>query len=273
VEQLAHLGVGEIVAVDFDRVAEHNLSRIVGASAKDARRGTKKVEVARRLVSRIDPSVRLIAVDGDVVDRHVAELLTRADFIVLATDSHLSRLVVNAIAHAHLIPAVQIGAKVDVRPDGSIEQIYCAVRPILPPDGCLHCAGVIDPLALHRETATKEERVAQDYLGEDSGVVDPSVITLNAVTAAAAMNVLLFSAVGFGQDGLGRHRIHTPADGEWLKLRVERQDTCPWCSLASHSQFARGDSASLPLRLSTPPPRDGRLGSLRRGWRRLRARA
>ena len=51
VEQLAHLGVGEIIAVDFDRVAEHNLSRIVGARAKDGRRGTKKVEVARSLVS------------------------------------------------------------------------------------------------------------------------------------------------------------------------------------------------------------------------------
>lgn len=273
VEQLAHLGVGEIIAVDFDRVAEHNLSRIVGATAKDARRGTKKVQVARRLVSRIDPSVRLIAVDGDVVDRGIAELLTRADFIVLATDSHLSRLVVNAIAHAHLIPAVQIGAKVDVRSDGSIEQIYCAIRPILPPHGCLHCAGAIDALALHRETATDEERVAQDYLGQDSGVADPSVITLNAVTAAAAMNVLLFSAVGLGQDGLGRHQIHTPADGGWLKLRVERQDACPWCSLASHSQFARGDGASLPLRLSTPPARDGHLGPLRRGWRRLRGRA
>jgi len=271
VEQLAHLGVGEIIAVDFDRVAEHNLSRIVGATAKDARRGTMKVQVARRLVARIDPSIRLTAVDGDVVDRDVAELLTQTDFIVLATDSHMSRLVVNAIANAHLIPAIQIGAKVDVRPDGSIEQIYCAIRPILPPDGCLHCAGVIDPLALHRETATTEERVAQDYLGEDSGVIDPSVITLNAVTAAAAMNVLLFSAVGLGQEGLGRHRIHTPADGGWLTLQVESQDTCPWCSLASHSQFARGDSASLPLRLSTSPPRKGRFGSLRQRWQRLRA--
>ena len=270
VEQLAHLGVGEIIAIDFDSVAEHNLSRIVGATTRDARRATKKVEVSRRLVNRIDPSVRFTSVDGDVVDSHVAELLTRSDFIVLATDSHLSRLVVNATAHAYLIPAVQIGAKVDVRTDGSIEQIYCAIRPILPPNGCLHCAGVIDPLALQRETATGEERVAQDYLGQDSGIIDPSVITLNAVTAAAAMNVLLFSAVGLGQSGLARHMLHTPANGEWLKLQVKRQDTCPWCSLASHSQFARGDGALLPVRLSAPKQPDRRSGPIRRGLRRLR---
>jgi hypothetical protein len=272
VEQLAHLGVGEIVAIDFDRVAEHNLSRIVGASASDARQGVKKVQVARRLVSQIDPSVRFTAIDGDVVEEHVAELLKDVDFIVLASDSHMSRLVVNAIAHAYLIPAVQIGAKVDARPDGSIDQIYCAIRPILAPQGCLHCAGAIDQLALQRETAREQERIAQDYLGQHSGVINPSVITLNAVTAAAAMNVLLFSAVGLGQGGLGRHQIHTPANGRWLKLLVERQEDCPWCSLALHSRFARGDEASLPLRLSGAPLPDGRLGGLRSVWQRLRAR-
>jgi len=206
------------------------------------------------------------------VEERVAELLMDVDFIVLASDSHMSRLVVNAIAHAHLIPAVQIGAKVDARPDGSIEQIYCAIRPVLPPHGCLDCAGAIDQLALQRETATEQERIAQDYLGQHSGVVDPSVITLNAVTAAAAMNVLLFGAVGLGQEGLGRHQIHTPADGGWLKLGVERQEDCPWCSLAPHSQFARGDRASLPLRFSVAAETERRAGWLGRWWSRRRAR-
>ena len=213
--------------------------------------------------------MRFTAVDGDVVDRQVAELVMRSDFILLATDNHTSRLVVNAIAQAHLIPAVQIGAKVDVRADGSIEQIYCAVRPILAPDGCLHCAGAIDQGAVHRETVTEEERVAQDYLGKDSKVVDPSVITLNAASAAAAMNVLLLATMGLGQGGIGCHRIHTPADGGWLKLQVSREDTCPWCSRAPHSLFARGDAAALPLSLS-PRPVQAREGTLSRAWRRLR---
>jgi molybdopterin/thiamine biosynthesis adenylyltransferase len=270
IEQLAHLGVGEIIAVDYDTVAEHNLSRIIGATTHDAREDTKKVEVARRLVAQIDPQVRFTALDGDVVDNHVAEQLKHSDFILLASDSHLSRLVVNALANAYLIPAVQIGAKVDVRPDGSIEQIYCAIRPIFPPEGCLHCAGVIDPLALQRETATEEERIAQDYLGQDSGVIDPSVITLNAVTAAAAMNVLLLSTVGLGRGGLGLHQLHTPANGGWLKLQAQRNDGCPWCSLATYSRFARGDGAALPVRLSPPTGPGLPPGLLRRVWRRLR---
>ncbi len=273
VEQLAHLGVGEIVAVDFDTVAEHNLSRIVGATADDARQNTKKVEVARRLAERIDPTVRFTAIDGDVVDAHVAELIKRTDFMVLATDSHLSRLVVNAIANAYLTPAVQIGAKADTRPDGSIEQIYCAVRPILPPDGCLHCAGAIDQVLVQRETATEEERIAQNYLGGDSGEIDPSVITLNAVTAAAATNLFLLSTVGLGQPGLARHRIHTPANGEWLTLQPQRTDSCPWCSQAPQSRLARGDAATLPVRLSAPSVPHRRRRRLRGIWTRLRSAA
>jgi len=270
VEQLAHLGVGEIIAVDFDTVAEHNLSRIVGATARDARRHTKKVQVSRRLVRRIDPSVRFTTVDGDVVDADVAAQLTDVDWILLASDTHSSRLVVNAIAQAYLIPTVQIGAKVDGRADGTIEQIYCAVRPVLAPEGCLYCAGVIDQQALQRETATEEERVAQDYLGGDSGVVDPSVITLNAVGAAGAMNVLLLSAVGLGQSGLGAHQLHTPADGAWLKLQVERDPACLWCSAASHSRFARGDDASLPVRRSDARRPHARPWRFRPAWGRLR---
>jgi ThiF family len=273
IEQLAHLGVGHIFAVDFDTVAEHNLSRVVGATAEDARADTKKVEVARRLAERIDPTVRFTAIDGDVVDADVAARITDADFIVLATDTHLSRLVVNAIANAYLIPAVQIGAKADVRADGSIEQIYCAVRPILPPHGCLHCAGAIDQQLLQRETATEEERIAQDYLGSAGEVIDPSVITLNAATAAAATNLFLLSTVGLGRPALGRHRIHTPADGEWLTLQPQRTEGCPWCSQSPHSVFARGDAASLPLRLSAPSAPSRRHGRLRRGWRRLRSAA
>jgi hypothetical protein len=84
------------------------------------------------------------------------------------------------------------------------------------------------------------------------------------------MNVLFFSAVGLGQAGLAHHRIHTPADGRWLELRVECKDDCPWCSLAPHSQFARGDGASLPVRLSAPPRVAARLGPLRRIWPRAR---
>jgi hypothetical protein len=258
-EQLCHLGVGRIIAVDFDRVEAHNLSRIVGAVPRDARRRRKKVKVAARLAGRIDPSIRFEAVDGDVADPEVADLVSGADFIFVCTDTITSRLVANAIAQAYLIPMVQIGAKVD-RPNDRISSVYVAVRPSFPRQGCLDCAGMIDPVALQREGATKEERAAQNYLNVPD-IVDPSVVTLNGVAASAATNLMLMYAVGMGQSGHLSHRLFDARGGSWLALEPRHDSACLWCGSESASRFARGDSALLPVRAGGGrPSRVGQRG-------------
>jgi molybdopterin/thiamine biosynthesis adenylyltransferase len=251
-EQLAHLGVGSITAIDFDVVKEHNLSRIVGAELRDARESTKKVDVARRLATRIDPGVEFKAVDGDISERETAMLLTQTDFIFLATDSITSRHVANAISQAYFIPMVQIGAKVDLRRGGAIESVYVAVRPVFPGRGCLECAGLISPEALQREAASEEERQAQNYLDLPE-VIDPSVISLNAVGAAAATNVMLMSVVGLARRELLGHQLFDARYGSWLPLEdPDRDPECPWCGSGALSQFGLGAAADLPVRLSAP---------------------
>jgi len=246
-EQLAHLGVGRIIAIDFDIVKTHNLSRIVGATERDAKRKRKKVDVAQALVSRIDPTIEFEPVDGDIADATVAARLLDCDFIFLATDTITSRLVANAIAQSHFIPMVQIGAKVDLRPDKAIESIYAAVRPVFPGRGCLHCAGLISPEALQREAASDEERTAQNYLGLPE-VIDPSVITLNGVAASAATNLMLMSAVGLADEALLAHRLFDAQTGNWLALKDQRRADCLWCGTDHRSRFGRGEDADLPVR-------------------------
>ena len=119
IEALAHLGVGQLTIIDFDRVAEHNLSRIVGSLPRDARRTRKKVDVARRMVRRIDPTITVSTVDGDLADHTAATQFADCDALLVATDTHTSRLVANALACAHLIPTIQIGAKVDLDTRGA----------------------------------------------------------------------------------------------------------------------------------------------------------
>ena len=76
-EWLARLGVGELVAVDFDKVEPSNLSRVVGATRWDAqeflstrrrpwlralgrRLAAYKVHVARRVARQAQPRVRYV---------------------------------------------------------------------------------------------------------------------------------------------------------------------------------------------------------------------
>lgn len=247
IEQIAHLGVGQITAVDPDIVKRHNLSRIIGASERDARNKHKKVHVARDHVQRIDPSIRFNAIDGDISHSDVAEQLLDCDYLLLATDTATARLVANAIAQSFLIPLIQIGAKVELRANGDIEQIYTAVRPVLPRHGCLSCAGLIDPILLQQEVATPEQRAQQNYLGQEY-IADPSVTTLNAAAAAGALNALLMSVIDQADDHLTEHRITLTREGRTLITTPERDPDCRWCGEGSNSRYARADTSLLPLR-------------------------
>jgi hypothetical protein len=247
IEQLAHLGVGQITAVDPDIVKRHNLSRIIGATEHDAREKRKKVHVARDHAHRIDPSIRFNAIDGDISHSDVAQRLLDCDYLLLATDTATARLVANAIAQSFLIPLIQIGAKVELRASGEIEQIYTAVRPVLPRHGCLACAGLIDPILLQREAATPEQRAQQNYLGQED-IVDPSVTTLNAAAAAGALNALLMSVIGQADPYLYEHRITLTREGRVLSTTPERDPDCRWCGDGSDSRYARADPSLLPLR-------------------------
>jgi hypothetical protein len=254
IEELAHLGVGGITAVDFDVVKVHNLSRIVGARRRDARFRRKKVKVARRHARSINPRITFNSLDADVSSNEAVEALKHCDFLFLAGDSHTSRLVFNALGHVFLIPGVQIGAKVETA-NGQVTTAYTAVRPVWPHSGCLVCQQLVDPFVLQQEALSEDEREAQNYLGTPE-VVDPSVITLNAQAVAGAMNTFLFAAIGLAEPDILDHRLTFPASGETMEITPRREPGCRWCGNHEESALATGDIARLPIRHVSSGPRD-----------------
>lgn len=257
-EWLARLGVGHIVAVDFDRVELSNLPRIVGATKRDLRetrwpipwgsRGRHKVDVSRRVAKDANPSIRYDAIVGDVLDESTAKLLSDADFIFLASDTIQSRLVFNALAHQYLIPGVQIGAKVAVVNE-RVGDIFVATRPVLPGDPCLDCYDLIPPARLREEALRPEERRRQRYV-EDEEVIQPSVITLNVLSAAQAVNDVLMMFTGLYNDDVKlRHQIGFMRERTMNIIgEPAKRTTCLDCSNHAKSRRARGDRWRLPCR-------------------------
>jgi molybdopterin/thiamine biosynthesis adenylyltransferase len=249
VQQLAHLGVGRLTVVDFDVVKKVNLSRIVGATSADI--GTKKIDVLRRLAQAAAPGCVYTGIDGDIADADVAAQLLECDFLFLATDTISSRLVFNAIVHRHLIPGIQIGAKVDLEPDGSIGRVYVAVRPVTPTHGCLQCNSLIDPLRLQAENQSAEERVAQNYLNAPE-IIDPSVITLNGIAASHASTVMLCAVTGLGEPGLLNHRLFFATSGDVFSVSPKKLVDCVFCGSGPKSMYALGGPVTdLPVRRPT----------------------
>ena len=242
-ECLAHLGIGRFILVDSDVVEESNLSRIVGATAADARKGTLKVKVAKRLIQGANKNAKVTLIPDDVAKESVARKLVDCDYLFLAADSMRARLVFNALVHQYLIPGVQLGSKIRQNPDGTLADVMSANRPVRPGCGCLWCNQLIDPTALAKEAKSDEERKAQEYGVEEP---NPSVVSLNAIAAAHGVNDFLLDYLGLrtkAEPVLYEH-FHCLSRKRDL-VQPRRDSDCSECSYQG-SRFGRGDLFELP---------------------------
>src|SRR5579863_316539 len=121
-ELLGRLGVGQIVVVDPDRANNTNLPRLIAASKWDAWLGEglfdrlgplrpiasvlrrRKVDLAARNIRRANLDASVNRIFGTIADSPNVRELCTCDFIFLAADEMIARLVFNAIVHQYLIP-------------------------------------------------------------------------------------------------------------------------------------------------------------------------
>lgn len=255
-EYLARLGVGHLVVVDFDRIDDTNNPRVVGTRPHDlthwssfpllARllrwRPSHKVTIAERVAREANPSIRYEAIVGNVTDPTVAEHLLDCDAIFLAADSMQARLVVNAICHQYLIPTWQVGAKVVNDPSGAIQDVFSVIRRLVPGETCLWCNELINPTRLAEEAASQEQQAAQRYV-ED--VPAPSVITLNAVACAHAVDQYLFTSLGLREQSNDIHWLKFQPSTDGHKFQKPRRE--PDCS-ECQGRLGAGRLKKLPLK-------------------------
>lgn len=268
IEYLARLGVGHLVVIDPDRIERSNLPRVVGSHRRDARPwltdpalpatlralgrrlSTPKVRAAQRLARQANPNVKFDAVAADVTVDAVAKSLTDCDFIFLAADSMRARLVFNALVHQYLIPGCQVGAKVQLGAGGSVTDVFSVIRPVAPGFGCLWCNELISPAKLQEEATSASQLRRQRYV-DDPAVVAPSVITLNAVAAAHAVDEYLLSVTGLlpSDYELCWRRFHPAATAAGSRVVAELPRRDPGCTeCTEHGRLGAGDAASLPTR-------------------------
>ena len=240
-EYLARLGVGHLVLIDPDVIDSSNLSRVVGATRIDVETGQLKTQIAVRHAREMAIHATLQPVADDVSHHSVAQVLRDCDFIFLAADSMRARLVVNALAHQYFIPAIQMGARIRRGDGGNLEDAMSAVRHIRPGTGCLWCNGLIDPTQLAIEAKSDTERKEQAYGVQEP---NPSVITLNAVAAAHAVNDFLFDFLGLrtGDVEVAYHHFHFHR-GKAQRVMPRQSPECRECV----HRLAMGDALELPV--------------------------
>ena len=157
-----------------------------------------------------------------------------------------ARLVFNALVQQYYVPGVQLGAK--VRPDeisGDLLAAYSVTRQVRPEQGCLLCNQLINPTKLADEWKTDAEREDQHY---GTNTANPSVVTLNAVSAAHAVNDFLFDFLHLRDAPTARapYERFDQLSGAHERIHPRRDASCSECSKHDASRLGMGDEVRLP---------------------------
>lgn len=248
VQGLAHLGVGSMIVVDDDVVEPTNLNRLVGATVHDAERRRPKVSVAARLARRIDPSARVRAIRGSVLDPDVWPWLRAADVVLGAVDTDAARWALNALAVQYARMLIDVGAEIDSTGDLEVGGHVAVVRPGGP---CLRCLSGYEPAraAAQLDPELEQLKRAEGYLVGDEEPA-PAVLSLNQVVTGVALSTLVAEVAGWGRPadyvlidlvGPAMHRLDGIAD-----------PCCPVCGMDGVAGL--GELAGVPVVARAAPP-------------------
>ncbi|MBX3680107.1 MAG: tRNA threonylcarbamoyladenosine dehydratase [Rhodocyclaceae bacterium] len=106
-EALARSGVGHIVLIDLDHVAESNINRQIHALEETL--GAAKVETMAQRIRAIDPAARVDAIDEFVTAENAESLLAGCDWVIDAIDQVKVKVAVIGLCHRLGIPVVTAG--------------------------------------------------------------------------------------------------------------------------------------------------------------------
>ena len=199
---LAAAGVGHLLVNDFDTVDLSNLQRQILHTTADL--GRAKTESARLSLQRLNPEVRITALQGRLSPEELLAASAEADVVLDCSDNLATRFAVNRACFDGRKPLVS-GAV--IRFEGQL----AVFRPGVGESPCYNC---LYPVADELGETCSQTGVVAPLPGIIGSMQALEAIKLLAVTPASRTGVLLlFDAMTL----------------EWQRVRLPRNPECPTC--------------------------------------------
>lgn len=248
-EQLARLGFGQVILIDFDKLELRNLNRIVNSTLEDAKAQRPKVFAFADAVTRYRGEGVAVPVNASISTREAVLQASQADVMFSCVDTLDARQIADLLGASFLIPLFDVGVSIPTRKakrGAAIADVCGRIDYVSPGGPTLQDRGVYDPASLRAEylrrsapDAHKEEMQA-GYL---RGVTEeaPAVIALNMRAASACVMEFIARAYPF------RHEPNARYVRTQFSLAANEEEAFPVESfqLATNPQFARGDLEPL----------------------------
>jgi len=222
-QQLAYLGVAAFALIDFDIVTESSLNRLIGARDADVAAGTKKIVVAERMISQINPEASVELVDGRIADPKAESLVAWAEVVFGCVDRDIHRLELTETCARHRKSYFDLASDTggDEDPWYGGRVLYCSGN------GCLVCLKLLDQTQIALDRMAPAERAADERIyGVDRGALaqqGPSVVSVNGVVASLAVTEFMVHVTGLrdpmlqltyrGDLGVVRKSMDQPEEG------------------------------------------------------------
>jgi hypothetical protein len=224
-EQLARLGFGEIIVIDFDKIESRNLNRILNATLADAKAGRLKVEMFASAVKLCRKDCDVRCVPESIATRDAVLAACEADILLSCVDTAEGRHIADRLAAYCAMPLFDLGVSIPTRTgsgdEREVAEVCGRIDYVFPGGSTLLDRGVYDAAMLEAEYLARtapdafHQKLADGYL---RGIAEqaPAVITLNMRAASDAVMEFIARAFPFRHTPNSSHArtLFMLADGD-----------------------------------------------------------
>ncbi len=232
VQQLAHLGFGNFLLFDSQKIDKSNLNRLIGATEKDVIKKELKVNIAKKTILVLRPKASIETFTSRW--QNDTEKLKTADIIFGCIDNFAQRRDLEALARRHLIPYIDIGMDVQIVPAQDPRMVGQVIlsMPIFP---CMNCMQFLN-----------ERSLAQEASRYGSAGQNPQVVWVNGVLASTAVGIAVSLLTDWNSID-NRNYIYISLDGN--KNTLTKHPRTPYIpNVCSHYKIEQiGDPVYTPL--------------------------
>lgn len=196
-QQLAFLGVGAIDVIDPEELDVTNRNRYVPSENSDPIPGTLKVDIADRLITRIDPAIKVSKIPYSLRTRQAFEAVIASDFVFGCVDTDGIRLLLLMLCAANEKPLMDISSDTEKQDElryGGRVSFFSKSR------GCLLCLRQIDAseagLELEAPAAANERAAIYGVERAELAEKGPSVVSINGVVASLGVTEYMVETTG-----------------------------------------------------------------------------
>lgn len=200
IEQLARLGVGELVLVDDDHMEDRNTNRILNSTMEDARLLRPKVEVLAEAIQRIGFGTKVLPINKNLWNPDVIREVAQCDVLFGCMDTVDGRFLLNSLATYYTLPYFDLGVRLEAVPvgpkKGNIREVCGSVHYVQPGRSSLMSRDLFTMQQVAEAGLRRNDPQAHAQQRRDGYITGaqehrPAVIFVNMYFAALSINELL----------------------------------------------------------------------------------